>query len=64
MAWDGKTLEDALMAAIVSGQGVNELAALISMLPESRKEYYRNKWKEIVREKNNGKIKQYPDDQF
>lgn len=64
MSWNGKTLEEALMAAIVSGQGVNDLATLISMLPESRKEFYREKWKEIVREINNAKNKQHPDDQF
>lgn len=64
MSWDGKTLEDALIAAIVSGEGVNELALLISMLPENRKEHYRKRWKEIVRERNNAKNGQHPDDQF
>lgn len=45
MSWDGSTLEEALIAALVSGQGVKELAALIAMLPEERRAHYRELWR-------------------
>lgn len=62
--WDGKSLEDALRTAIMSGQGVKELSAIIALLPENRKEHYRKLWKEIVREKNNAKNGQSNHDAF
>lgn len=38
--WDGITLEDALRAAIASGQ-VEQIKILFELLPDEKKEHYR-----------------------
>lgn len=45
--WDGLTLEESLILALESGdkKHVQDIALLLSLLPDDKKEHYRLVWK-------------------
>lgn len=53
-SWDGLTLEESLILALQNGEKshVQNLALLLALLPESKKEHYRLVWKSIKEKKD------------